>query len=414
MRYWYHSEEKNSVVTIAEEQLRALIRSGALASGVLVWKKGMDEWRPAHEVPSLRIAPPGQKGEGRQGGTAGEHRANPVDQNAPDPIPESCEACNYFKRVSTVNPAKGHCAFYEIRRYADNACYAHEALRSDGERASEAGEAFGAVDAEGALAEGQARGDASLDVDRWMYLDGEEQRGPLRRGTIQEMLAAGALSSDTLLWADGCSDWTPAYQLEAFKRAASGRDNVGGTALPETHAARVPTNGAFSRTAEDDVPQMRPWVRYFARTIDGLLAGFGIGIIASLVYPPLLQLSDAVLGLLVLFLFVFIEPFFLANWGTTPGKSLFRTSVLNEEGGFLSYPVALRRSFDVWLKGLGAGIPLISLVALGLSYAHFKDDGVTSWDERAGSVVVHRKIGASRVVVAVVILLVMFGLMAYG
>ncbi len=397
MRYWYHSEEKNSVVTIAAEQLRALIRSGTLKPGVMVWREGMDRWRPACEVPDLRVAPPAVPGRTGEDSV----RERPVSgsgANVPDPIPESCEACDRFTRVSTVNPAKGYCAFYEVKRYADNECYAHELLSSEGGKTpgGEAGDEDGELSGPRELANGSAGSDA------WLYRDGSEQHGPLRRETIREMLEAGALSSDTLLWSEGLSDWTPASQLEAFKRAASAR-------------ASAADGAAANRAAKDDaVPQKRPWVRYFARTIDGMLVGFAAGIVAALIYPPLLEAGDALMGLLALFLFVFVEPFLLANWGTTPGKSLLRTSVLDKEGGFLSYSAALRRSFGVWLKGLGAGIPLVSLFTLGISYLNFKDDGVTSWDEQAGSVVVHRRIGAGRVAVAVVVVLIMVSLMVIG
>ena len=49
------------------------------------------------------------------------------------------------------------------------------------------------------------------------------------------------------------------------------------------------------------------------------------------------------------------------HFGATAGKALLRVKVTNPDGRNLSYPQALSRSFNVWLRGLGIGIPLVSL-----------------------------------------------------
>ena len=334
MRYWYHSAEKNSVGKIAARRLQALIDSDAVDADVLIWREGMDAWRPAHEV---------------------------LDLEAPSSA--------LTRGVSPIERPAGSSAV-----------------------------------------EGRTQPQEPLAEDGWLFLDEDVQRGPLRANTIQEMLDAGALSSDVLLWSSGFTEWMPASQIDAFNgRASSTPHPTASSSVPEIQTRRNVLRHPPADNVE--ISQTRPWVRYFARSVDGLLVAFSVGVIAALVYPPLLELGDLLIGILTLFLFVFVEPFLLSNWGTTPGKSLFQTSVLRKEGGFLSYATALRRSGAVWLKGLGAGIPVVSLFTMGLAYSNLRDDGTTSWDETVGSVVVHRKVGPVRIVVFIVFMLVVATLM---
>ncbi|MFC1793446.1 RDD family protein [Planctomycetota bacterium] len=151
--------------------------------------------------------------------------------------------------------------------------------------------------------------------------------------------------------------------------------------------------------------QVRPWVRYFARIVDlflfSLLAGFVLGMFA----PSVLDLPSALLTVAILFVWIFQEAIFLANCGTTPGKWFFRIKVRNSRGQKLTFSEALNRSFGVWLKGMGAGVPLLNLITLLGSRSKLKRDGITAWDEDGGFVVTHGKVGILRSAVVTVLLL---------
>jgi len=151
--------------------------------------------------------------------------------------------------------------------------------------------------------------------------------------------------------------------------------------------------------------QIRPWVRYFARILDifffSMLVGFMLGMFA----PSVLDIPSSLLGMAILFIWIFQESILLANCGTTPGKWLFKIKVRNSKGQKLTFSEALNRSFSVWLKGLGAGVPIISLITLLISRSKLKRDAITAWDEEGGFVVTHGKIGALRSVVIVLLLL---------
>lgn len=184
----------------------------------------------------------------------------------------------------------------------------------------------------------------------------------------------------------------------------------------------ISTNAISIATFEDDnatepiehtVSQIRPWVRYFARIIDILIFSFLVGFSLAFIAPSVLDIPEIVLTMGILFVWVFQESVLLANCGTTPGKWLFKIKVRDSRGRKLKFSDALNRSFSVWLKGMGAGIPLISLITLLTSRSKLKNDGVTAWDEEGGYVVRHGKIGALRSIVIVILLLGFFSLSAW-
>lgn len=162
-----------------------------------------------------------------------------------------------------------------------------------------------------------------------------------------------------------------------------------------------------------DVPQVRPWVRYWARMVDICIFGFVAGIGLLLFFPEFMldPDADAILGMLILFLWVFVEPFLLLTFGTTPGKWLLKTKVLTTNGSSFDYGSLLSRSAKVWWRGLGVGFPIVSLVTLIVAYSRLSSNGITSWDREGHFFVMHEKIGAGRVIATIVLLLFFFVLL---
>jgi uncharacterized RDD family membrane protein YckC len=152
---------------------------------------------------------------------------------------------------------------------------------------------------------------------------------------------------------------------------------------------------------------VRPWIRYWARYIDIFVFSLAFGIFLEIFIPSALELSEIFLTVLILFVWVFAESALLSSWGTTPGKWLLKINIKgqNEKIDFSS---ALNRSFAVWLKGLGLGIPIISIFTLISSYNHLAKEGVTIWDKDGHFTVTHKKIGAIRIIVAIVVSILFF------
>jgi uncharacterized RDD family membrane protein YckC len=171
------------------------------------------------------------------------------------------------------------------------------------------------------------------------------------------------------------------------------------------------------------VPQIRPWVRFFARIIDiwltqflllGILVFLGITLVIldprsgqafinafSNIDPTLDMIFTFMVSLLVLAL---IEPFFLSNFGYTPGKWLLQTRVVNPDGTNLTFSQAMNRSLSVYIRGFLLGIPFFSLITLLIESSKLEKEGKTTWDRNGGHVILHNRIGVPRTIAAIILL----------
>src|SRR5262245_43108036 len=207
--------------------------------------------------------------------------------------------------------------------------------------------------------------------------------GPYSLEQLQDMLDGGAVTFDDIVWVEGTEGWIPLNEVEGiYLRPA-----------PEFGAALV-----------EDGPQTRPWVRYWARSIDIALICIIVGIPIGAVLPDELnnRLVDQLIQFLAMTLWIPIEAALIATFGCTPGKALLRVRVSNKNGSNLSFGQALSRSFGVWLMGLGTGlIPLVTLVTSLFAYKRLSKNGVTTWDRDGRFMVTHRKVGIVRTLVAI-------------
>lgn len=153
----------------------------------------------------------------------------------------------------------------------------------------------------------------------------------------------------------------------------------------------------------------RPWVRFWARMIDYFIFGIICGVIIGIFNIPVPAYNQPWLGMCVIFLWVFIEAILVSTWGKTPGKALLHCHVRHSDGSKLSFLQALNRSFSVWWLGMGAGIPIVSLVTMIVACVKLSNLHVTTWDRTGHSVVDHEKVGFWRTIIALIIM----GIFAY-
>lgn len=241
---------------------------------------------------------------------------------------------------------------------------------------------------------------------KWHYVSGDKKVGPVSAETIQEMLDAGALNSNTQIWTEGFENWKPIRNIDEFHC-----DYPPDVPLPPQTTT---TSSKDIQTPEISGPQIRPWVRYWARMIDLLLFSLLLGFVIGIIYPPVLEINDTLLGIILLFVYVFVEPIMLTSWGTTPGKALLRVRLRKSTGDKPTYSEALSRSFSVWLRGFGLGIPLVSLITLITSYNKLTKKRITTWDEEGDFNVSHRIIGAIRIIVMILFFIGFLFLIALG
>lgn len=173
---------------------------------------------------------------------------------------------------------------------------------------------------------------------------------------------------------------------------------------------------AATTPSQKVVPQVRPWVRYWARMLDICLFGLVGGVVMGIFAPQALskQGSDQLFGIALLFVWAFVEPFMVATFGTTPGKWLLKVRLTLAAGSAVSYSHALSRSITVWWRGLGIGFPIVSLITLIIAYGQLTRNGVTSWDKEGGFVVAHEKIGVGRVIATIAFFITFLVLIAVG
>lgn len=79
-----------------------------------------------------------------------------------------------------------------------------------------------------------------------------------------------------------------------------------------------------------------------------------------------------------------VEPVLLSTWGYTPGKWIFGLQVRDRDGGKISWGDAMGRTWLVFAKGEGYGIPIYNLYRNYKSYKACVDCETLPWEENCG------------------------------
>ncbi|MGH7491381.1 MAG: RDD family protein [bacterium] len=229
----------------------------------------------------------------------------------------------------------------------------------------------------------------------WYYHESGQQKGPIAESDFVKLFESGSLSASTFVWTKGLKEWREASTIENL-------------VPPAFTPPAIPVHVVEALFADRDFvpcgPQARPWVRYWARIIDVMLFAFLVGTVLGSVYPSALEINDTLLGIVVVFAYVFVEPCMLSSWGTTPGKAILDVRLRKQNGTKPGYSDALSRAFNVWIRGFGLGIPIIALFTLISAYMRLSENGLTSWDKDGGFRIIHKVVGAGRVLAVIAIL----------
>ncbi|MCF7935157.1 MAG: RDD family protein [Synergistales bacterium] len=153
-----------------------------------------------------------------------------------------------------------------------------------------------------------------------------------------------------------------------------------------------------------DPARPRPWVRFWARCADYSL--FSMVFFLLLLWGPFAlwtaRLHPVLVNVLFLGVYVPVEAWMIGTWGTTPGKWLFRVR-LAARGGDVVPANAFARSFKVWFRGLGFGLPFVPIFTCVVAYRRLQRNGETSWDREEDFTVEHGRVGALRIAGAVLL-----------
>jgi hypothetical protein len=242
-----------------------------------------------------------------------------------------------------------------------------------------------------------------MDKAVWFYRIGDVKEGPITHQELQQMLDTGKLDPSTKVWTESQNDWLALADVEQFNMAT----------LDEVPTIEVQNRGSYARETDQEDVRSRPWVRFWARMIDyslfiivlSIFIGYfniGLGIISSY------------MGMLAIFLWVFVEALLLSTVGTTPGKWFLRVTVRDEFHQKLSFSGSLNRSFSVWWLGMGAGLPIVSLITMIVAAVKLSNTGMTSWDRRGTLRIFHNKIGIIRTLIVILFFLCYAWVVSWG
>ncbi|MCB1115511.1 MAG: RDD family protein [Chlamydiia bacterium] len=242
-----------------------------------------------------------------------------------------------------------------------------------------------------------------MDSEVWYYKVGEEKSGPVSHRELQAMLDKGEIDPTTKVWKGDFSEWIPISDVEHFNMAT----------LDETPTITVEKKVDYTRETDQDHVRPRPWIRFWARMIDYSLFILIIGFLIGFFNVNLGSVSSFS-GMLMIFLWTFIEAFLLATWGTTPGKWFLKVWVRDEHHHKLSFSEGMSRSFSVWWLGMGAGIPIVSLITMIVAAVKLSNKGETTWDGRRKLKVFHDQVGLIRSLVVILYFLCYVWIIAWG
>lgn len=163
------------------------------------------------------------------------------------------------------------------------------------------------------------------------------------------------------------------------------------------------------QSIKEDKGSVKSWLRFGVRWIDYTVLFIVIRILVVRAggFPQFLE-GNGITFFIQLYLTIPLEALFISVVGTTPGKWLGRIRVSDLEGGRASYRQALQRTFWVWVKGLGLGIPLVNYVSMWFARKKLIRDGKTWWDETAGTKVEHIEIPLWRYILVLIVAVALF------
>ena len=151
---------------------------------------------------------------------------------------------------------------------------------------------------------------------------------------------------------------------------------------------------------KENITHANPWIRWIARYFDYALFFFFLLWSRRFFHGDLPFMEYERLVPFEYFVWIPIEALFLSTLGTTPGKFFLRTKIKQGKKTKLDYMVALRRSFAVWLRGLGLGIPVLNCFCMMVAYNKLKVFQITTWDRDEQITVTHYPIGRWRIYIA--------------
>lgn len=169
-----------------------------------------------------------------------------------------------------------------------------------------------------------------------------------------------------------------------------------------------------SAASSEEAQKERPWIRFWARHFDVLVHSMVIGLIWQFMHEASFEWISSWVTILMVTLWMLIEWGYMSAFGTTPGKKLMGIQVHMADGGAITRDIAFKRARIVWLKGMGLGISLITLVCNIMGYHDLRNAHTTTWDRDLKLIVTHKKVGFLRLLICPLIVVAIYVISIFG
>jgi uncharacterized RDD family membrane protein YckC len=146
-----------------------------------------------------------------------------------------------------------------------------------------------------------------------------------------------------------------------------------------------------------------PWTRFWARYVDGILAGFCLTIVTTLAGVDTSNWAIQAFSIWSLLCWIPIDALLLSAFGRTPGKWLLGVSVSCPNGTRPHLGVSLVRALKVAFYGQALNFSVIKLFTLLAGFNRLKNEGITSWDRECVLVVRHGKVGTASLITVILL-----------
>jgi uncharacterized RDD family membrane protein YckC len=254
----------------------------------------------------------------------------------------------------------------------------------------------------------------------WYYADQGQKKGPVEESTLDELVLAGVVRDDTLVWKEGMQNWQPhgsvRVPVSALAVPPAGLSDARycgecGRPFPANELVAIGTVPVCATCKPIYLQRLREgssqavgarhyggfWIRLVARLIDAILINiiffivripFGITMFGPAIGVNPRVAAAALSAMLLVTLMSVVaaacyEIFFIAARGATLGKMILGLKVVRADGSKVSLGVSVGRYFA----------QLISSITLGIGYimAGFDDQKRTLHDRICDTRVIYSK-----------------------
>jgi uncharacterized RDD family membrane protein YckC len=223
----------------------------------------------------------------------------------------------------------------------------------------------------------------------WYYADGARQVGPVEESALDDLVKAGVVRDDTLVWRDGMPNWQPHGAVRGAKEpqpmaavptaAGMGFCSECGRPFPPNQLLNLGNASVCAQCKPIYLQRVREggqgigtlryggfWIRFVAVIIDSVIIGVAglvltmplrmLGVFRMMNDPTaLFSAGLGLLGVSVLINFVITlayNAYFVASRGATLGKQVLGLKIIRSDGAGISPGRAVGRYFAWVLSGL--------------------------------------------------------------